>query len=156
MIVAPSTPEQWRQLATILQYHTGVHPSADLKLMGWLTDGLIKLVVGFNGFIGKVCQMHLTMTNDMHFSPREMLEACFKFAFEDMGCEMVLGVVSSANLAAMKYDTALGFKELYRIPGMHVDGADLVLLGLRKEECRYLDHVSRRPKEPADVHPTLS
>jgi hypothetical protein len=45
-------------------------------------------------------------------------------------------------------DLHLGFRELYRLPGMHDDGADLVLLGMTKSECRYINQaVKPQPEE---------
>lgn len=139
MIIYPSNPQQWSILATFLHKHTGVHPSADLKLVAWLDPVVnqLRLVVGMNGFIGKVCQMHVAM-QDYSYTPREMLQHTFHCAFNEYGCEKILGVVNSKNEKAMRYDLHLGFKEEHRLPGMHDDGGDIVLLSMTREACRYL------------------
>lgn len=143
MILAPQSPEQWSLLARYLAERVGIVPSADLKLMAWVEPnkgdadkGEIKMVVGFNGFLGRVCQMHVAMEPGFHFTPKAMLRECFAFAFEN--CDRVIGVVNSNNEAAMKYDLHLGFKELYRMPELHDDGGDIVILGMDQKDCKWL------------------
>ena len=67
----------------------------------------------------------------------------FNFAFGteegQAAREMIIGVVNSKNVAALKYDLHLGFKELFRIPKMHDDDGDVVILGMTRDECKYLD-----------------
>ena len=138
MIVLARTQREWSTLADFLQEHAGVALSMDLRMMGWVTDSELKIVVGFSGFIGKVCQMHLAMIPGFHFSPKAMLKAAFHYAFKDAKVEMVIGLVNSKNKEAMVYDKNLGFTELYRLPKLHDDGGDIVVLGMTKEQCRYL------------------
>ena len=141
MIVTHNNMTEWTALANFLQHYAFVPPSGDLKMIGWVVDDELKGVVGFNGFLGKVCQMHVAMAPDFRFSPKAMLKACFKFAFLERKCELVLGFVNSLNEAAMRYDEHLGFKELYRIPKLHDEGGDIVVFGLRKNDCKYLTMV---------------
>lgn len=138
MIVAPRTPEQAALTATFLEEYAGVQPSKDLVMIGWLEQDSLKIVVGMHGFLGKVCQIHIAFAPDWHFSPREMLRVVFNYAFVTRGCELLIGIVNSKNEQAMRFDAHLGFKELHRIPGMHDDGGDIVILGLRKSDCKYL------------------
>lgn len=140
MIVSPRTPQEWASMTGFLRHHAQVQPSPDMKCLGWVTDDTNKLVivVGLHGFMGGVAQIHLAFEPGWHFSPREMLRAVFDYAFNQTGREMLIGVVNSKNDSAMKMDLHLGFKELYRLPGMHDDGGDIVLLGMKKSECRYI------------------
>lgn len=147
MIVGPRTPEEWQALAGFLKHHAGVHPSADLQCIGWLDeDKKLVIVVGFNGFMGKVAQIHLAFADGWHFSPRAMLREVFKYAFETAKREMLIGVVNSKNEKAMRMDLHLGFRELHRLNGMHDDDGDIVVLGMTRSECRYLDE---KPVEAA-------
>ena len=123
-------------MAGLLFHKAGVHPGADLKLIGWVTDNELRCVVGFNGFVGKICSMHVGYNDGWHYTPKELLREAFRYAFEEGEREMVVGIVSSANEEAMRFDLHLGFKEIFRLPGMHLDG-DLVVLGMRKQDCRY-------------------
>jgi RimJ/RimL family protein N-acetyltransferase len=125
-------------MAAFLYQYSGVHPAADQRMIGWLVNDQLEIVVGFSGFMGKVCQIHIAMRPEFHFSPKRMLEETFRYAFNDCERELLIGIVNSENEKAMKYDEHLGFKELYRIPQMHDNGGDIVVLGMKKSECRYL------------------
>jgi RimJ/RimL family protein N-acetyltransferase len=143
MVIFPSTQQQQALLAAHLQALAGVQPCADMKALAWADEdedgnAVLRLVVGFTAFIGKTCQIHVAMTEGFHFTPKAMLEVVFDVAFNKLGIEKLLGVVNSKNEKAMNYDFRLGFKEEYRMPGMHDDGGDIVLLSMTREQCRYL------------------
>ena len=138
MIVIPRNPKEWQAATVFLGYHSHVAPSADMKIIGWTEEDHLKLVVGFNGFIGRVCQIHVAMASGYHFTPRKMLEATFDYAFNQLGREKIIGVVNSRNARALRYDLHLGFVEEHRMPGVHDDGGDLIILGMTRSQCRYL------------------
>ena len=139
MIVVPKTQNDWQAMTAFMRFHAGVMPSADMQCIGWVVNGGLVLAVSFNGFVGKVAQIHVAMAEGWHFTPRAMLREVFRYAFETAQLEMLIGILNSKNDRAMKYDLHLGFRELHRLPGMHEDGGDLVMLGLKKSDCRYLD-----------------
>jgi len=141
MIVAPKNQMEWGSMMQFLTHYTGVSPTMDTQLLGWVVNDDLKVVVGFNGFLGKICQMHVAMQPDFKFSPRELLKQSFKHAYTVRKCDMVLGIVNSFNHDAMRYDAHLGFKELWRLPKMHEEGGDLVVLGMTRAECKYLHDV---------------
>lgn len=123
-----------------LRHHASVQPATDTQCIGWVTDEQkLVIVVGLTSFLGSVAQIHVAFADGWHFSPRSMLRAVFDYAFNKAGREMLLGIVNSKNLKAMRLDLHLGFRELYRLPGLHDDGGDIVVLGMRKNECRYID-----------------
>ncbi len=138
MIIAPKNKEQWNLLAQFLQEYAGVKPSGDQQMMAWATDNRLQVVVGFNGFVGRVCQMHVAMTKGYAFTPRELLRAAFDFAFTALKVKKLVGIVDSANEKAMRYDKHLGFVEEHRMPGMHMEG-DLVVFGMTRDQCKYLE-----------------
>lgn len=138
MIVVPKTEKEYRFMANFLQAYAHVTPTADLQVMGWVTDDKLRLCVGFNAFLGKVCQIHVAMEPGFDYTPKEMLRSVFQAAFLDFQRELLIGIVNSNNEKAMKYDLHLGFKEVTRFPKMHDDGGDIVILSLAKEDCKYL------------------
>jgi hypothetical protein len=139
VVIYPQSNEQWNLLARFLKLRAGVEPSADLKLMAWAQDNAVKIVVGFNGFIGKICNMHTAYAEDWHFTPRDMLYKSFDYAFNFEGREKILGIVNSHNAKAMKFDAHLGFKEEHRLPGLHDNGGDVVILSMTRAQCKYLE-----------------
>jgi RimJ/RimL family protein N-acetyltransferase len=145
VIVYPQNYIMHKELAAFLEKYAFVKDSSDAKLIGWIDADTRKIlgVVGFNGFIGKVCQMHVAMLPGYGFTPRVMLEAVFRHAFETFGREMLIGIVNADNKRAMKYDQHIGFKESMRLPGMHDNGGDLVIMVMDKQDCRYLRREER-------------
>jgi hypothetical protein len=139
VIVVPQNPEQLFDMLEFLHTFSGVAPTGDTHVIGWVEGKDLRIVVGFNGWIGATCMMHVAMQPGWHFTPREMLSKCFRHAFTACERKLVLGIVNSQNERAIRYDEHLGFKELYRIPEMHDDGGDIVVLGMHKKECRYLN-----------------
>lgn len=138
MIVVPENRAEWEQMAGFMLEAAGVNPTMDARYIGWVSEKKLKMVVGFNNFLGRTCQMHVAMADGFGYTPRVMLAKCFDYAFNRANCLTVLGVVSSANERAVRYDTHLGFKELLRLPQHHEDGADMILLGMTRDTCRYL------------------
>src|SRR5262245_28090330 len=138
MLVAPSNNEQRATMFAFLQEYAQVIPSPDLQVLAWVkeaTDGpgpaQLKIVVGLNGWLGHVCQMHVAFAPGWTYSPRIMLQTVFKHAFDTNKRKLVLGIVNSKNEAALRYDLHLGFKELWRIPEMHDDDGDIIVLGMK-------------------------
>lgn len=139
MIVAPKTDHERQTMQAFMLFHAGVQPSADAQYIGWVAEGKLVIAVGFTGFLGKVCQIHIAFAPGWHFSPKAMLREVFRYAFHTAGREMLLGIVNSKNERAMRFDLHLGFREIHRLPGMHEEGGDLVVLAMKKSECRYLN-----------------
>lgn len=138
MIVRPSNQSEMNNAMELLRFSTGTVPSGDMQFFIWTRDSLPLMVVCFNAFIGKTCQMHVATKPGYKFTPRAMLDAVFKYAFIERGCERILAVVNSRNEPAMRYDQHVGFYEMMRMGGMHDDGGDMVLLAMDKAECKYL------------------
>jgi L-amino acid N-acyltransferase YncA len=145
MIVTPTTPQEWLTMASMLKEKAGVALTPTDVLIGWVYNDKLCIVVAFTSWLGKTCQMHVAMEEGYHFSPKDMLRECFKYAFGLAGREVVFGVVNSKHERTMKYDQRLGFKEVFRYPGMHEDGGDIVLFAMTKEDCKWLD------KEPENA-----
>ena len=139
MVVGAQTPEQKQLAADILFHELGVKSTCDLQAIFWVNPETMQpdWVIGFDSFIGKTCQIHV-VNRKKKYTPRALLKAVFEYPFEKIGIEILLGVVNSKNLEAMKYDQNLGFKEVNRFEGMHEDGGDIVLFAMKKEDCRFI------------------
>lgn len=96
----------------------------------------VGVAVGYNGFIGRTCCMHVVIQKPELMSPRVVREA-FEFPFLRCGLEAVLGMVDSTNQEALDFDRRLGFTEIARVPNGGLDG-DLVIFRMTRAECRWL------------------
>ena len=97
-------------------------------------DGGGEVVAGaiFDSFNGASVVAHVAA---QHVN-REWLRAIHWYAFDQLRVNCVLGIVSSDNEKALRFDKHLGFREITRIPNACPD-ADMVILTLTKEDRRY-------------------
>ncbi len=123
-------------LARWLCERIGYMPTPHIRCIGNVSkEGKILGVVGFDGWNGASCQMHVA--GEGNWVSRELIRATFDYAFNVAGLKVVLGLVPSSNDKALRFDRHVGFSEVARIKGGHPDG-DLVVLQLRREDCRFL------------------
>jgi RimJ/RimL family protein N-acetyltransferase len=96
----------------------------------------------YQGFTGASIRAHIA-----GFTPRwidrDMLWMMFHYPFEQLGVSKIIGHVHSTNLKALDFNRKLGFKEEARIEGVFRD-ADLVIMSMRREDCRWLERGKRR------------
>lgn len=84
------------------------------------------------------CEMHVAARPGAKWATREFLFHAFNYPFNEMGCKRVTGLVKEDNTQALKTNYRLGFKKEGVIrKGM--DDQDLILLGMLRSECRFLD-----------------
>lgn len=114
---------------------TFFNPECDQAIVRLEGDKLLGGVI-YQGYTGASIRMHVA-----GFIPRwidkDMLWMAFHYPFEQLGCSKVLGFVHSTNLKALDFNRKLGFKEEARITGVFRD-ADLVIMTMRREDCRWL------------------
>lgn len=108
----------------------GLHWSTDFRALARVVDSEIVGVVGYEGFTGTSCRMHMAGTG--RWISREFIRISFAYPFQTLGLNMVFGVIPSGNRVALDIDLRLGFTELIYVPGAHPDGG-LHFLQLTKE-----------------------
>lgn len=69
---------------------------------------------------------------------REFLRVAFNYPFKQLGCTRVSGLIRVDNHVALDFDTRLGFKREGVIRKGDYDGTDLVLMGMLREECKWI------------------
>ena len=105
--------------------------------IGQEKDGSLVAVIGYCGFRDKSCQMHVGSIGENWIS-KNLLWAAFDYPFNKLGVKVILATVASTNKEALKLDRHLGFVDKAYIEDAHEDG-DLVILAMRRENCRWLD-----------------
>lgn len=106
--------------------------SEDFRALARVKDGEIIGCVGYEGFTGTACMMHMAGVKPGWFN-RTFMRLAFNYPFEILGLKMVFGHVPSGNTKALEIDLRLGFKELIYIEGAHPDGG-IHLLQLKRED----------------------
>jgi RimJ/RimL family protein N-acetyltransferase len=108
----------------------------DFEALGRVVNGKLVGAVGFHGFNGASCFVH--MAGDPGWMTRGLMETAVRYAFVTRELNMIFGLVPSGNTKAREIDLRMGFEELQTIPGAHPDGA-LHLLVMKRENCRWLE-----------------
>jgi L-amino acid N-acyltransferase YncA len=115
----------------------GTQFSPYATFIGQEIDGAVKAVVAFDNILDKSCQMH-TAAIVPNWISKDLLWACFDYPFNILKVKVILASVASTNTEALKLDRHLGFVDKAYIEDAHIDG-DLVILAMRREDCRWLD-----------------
>lgn len=133
MIVSTPREALWVWVNTKL----GIPWSEDFRAIGALREDCLCAVVAYNGFTGRTCFMHSAI-DDPAVINRTFVKAIFDYPFNHCKLTHVLALVESSNTRAMKIDLRLGFKEVNRFEGAGLDGSDLVLLSMARNECKWI------------------
>lgn len=118
-------------------YYEGFQALGRLSMEGKLIG-----VVGYNGFYGKLCNIHSAGIGN--WICRRLLWMAFDYPFNQLGIVQLIGPVASDNAKALKLNEHLGFERLYTVKDGHAPGVDIIYMGMRKEQCRFVkgrDHV---------------
>lgn len=103
------------------------------KCIGLEKDGRLIAGVMCDWWNGASIYMHVA-GEGKRWLDREFLWFAFHYPFEQLKCNVVIGLVSSANEAALRFDRHLGFVESARIKHACPDG-DLVVLTITKDQA---------------------
>ena len=115
----------------------GMQFSPYATFIGQEIDGEVKAVVAFDNILDKSCMMH-TAAIVPNWISKDLLWACFDYPFNILKVKVILASVASTNEEALRLDRHLGFVDKAYIKDAHIDG-DLVILAMRRENCRWLD-----------------
>lgn len=115
----------------------GIPWSSDFRAIGVVKNDCLAAVVAYNGFTGRSCFMHSAI-DDPSVIGRTFVQAIFDYPFNSCGCTHILAQVEGSNARALDIDIRCGFKEIHRLERAALDGSDLVLLQLTRDECRWL------------------
>jgi len=131
------TTENQPHLRAWLGNILGIKFDDNTMCIGQEIDGEIGAVVAYTNFQDKSCCMHngALVPNWIN---KDLLWACFDYPFNKLGVKVILATVSSNNEEALKLNRHLGFIDKAYIEDAHIDG-DLVILAMRREDCRWLD-----------------
>jgi len=123
---------------------TYVH-GASTKCLTALSDtGKIQGVVIYDHITGTDCRLHVASDGSRRWLSREMLFWTFFVPFVQWNLRRITGIVHERNMQALKFDLNLGFVIEGRLRHTFDDGADGILLGMLREECRFLKFKPRK------------
>jgi RimJ/RimL family protein N-acetyltransferase len=102
--------------------------------IGLLSNGRLIAGVLYDHYNGASIAMHVA--GEGNWLTRDFLRICFHYPFEQLKVRKVIGMVSSANKQAQRFDEHLGFTLEATIKDAAPDG-DLLLYSMTREQCRF-------------------
>lgn len=128
--------DRQEELRDYLELHTKGHYELSMsRFIGLETNGKLVAVAGFDSYNGASMQVHLAITGRL---TRKFIRHVYNYAFNTAKVYKLVGLVSSTNEKALKFDFHSGFVEEGRVVGGYPDG-DIVILTMTRKQCRYLD-----------------
>ncbi|HEJ7283140.1 acyl-CoA N-acyltransferase [Serratia phage Parlo] len=115
----------------------GFEPRDDAKAIGWESSGVLRAVTLWDGFSVCDCNIHIASDGSGHWLSRPYLRASFMHPFVQWNMRRVTGLVPSKNSAALRFDLHLGFEREGIIRHALPDD-DIIVLGMLRENCRYI------------------
>lgn len=129
---------QWNDiLGDYFQRHAGGEYRQGAQCFGMLRDGKIIACVLFDGYNGASIYMHVA-SSERNWVTREYIRAVFDYAFRQLGCRVIIGLVAESNLKARRFDEHLGFILTGKIPDGCPDG-DLLIYTMPRNGCKWLE-----------------
>lgn len=113
-----------------------LNPAVDQVISRVADDGRLLGGVIYQNYTGASVGAHVA-SFDPHWLNQDMLWVIFDYPFNQLKVTKLLGQVMSNKEKVLDFDKRLGFKEEVRIPEVFPD-ADLVVLSMRREDCRWL------------------
>ena len=98
--------------------------------------GNVRGGVVYDGWTPNSVQCHMAV--DTPIAWRALIPHVFLYPFLESRRGILLGMVCSSNRRSLAAALHMGFREVGRVKDGHSRGEDMVLIEMRREECRYL------------------
>lgn len=104
--------------------------------------GRVLAMVGFDGWTPAAVWMHVAV--DAPHVARTLLRFAFDYAFRQCGKHHVMGLVRASKVGLLEMSRRAGFAEVARLRGGWAADEDMVILQMRRDECRWIPAATRR------------
>jgi RimJ/RimL family protein N-acetyltransferase len=111
----------------------------DAVSLGVVQDGKLIAGVVFNMYTESSICIHVAAEPGKHWLSRDFLFRTFAYPFLQLKCNRVTGLVRADNFKAQKLNENLGFVKEGILRCAEKDGTDVILYGMLKDECRWLE-----------------
>jgi len=118
-----------------------LNPAADKVISRTSNEGELLGGVIYESLISNCVFMHQAGFSKTWLSP-DMLWLVFHYPFCQLKVDKVCGTVPFSKQELVDFNCRLGFQVEARIKDAYKDG-DLVIMTMRKEDCRWLKHKPR-------------
>lgn len=109
------------------------------KAFGVLEDKQLIAGIVFNRYSYPDISMHVASDEKKSWLSKHLLFELFYYAFEVCKCFRVTATVDATKEAVLKFDKKIGFVQEGVKRKACMNGNDLIVLGMLRKECRFLD-----------------
>lgn len=106
--------------------------------------GRTRGMVAYDGWTKSAVQAHMAV--DTPIAWRHLIRPAFAFPFEQHGRSIIYAVIQASNQRSLQLAVHFGFVELHHYRDAWAVGEDIVVLEMRKENCRWLSGQSGEQK----------
>lgn len=96
-------------------------------------------------------QLHVAIDNPIILKNGRFQKEVFDYVFTQAGRSIAYAQVPSNFPKALRFDKKLGFEEVVTLKDAWADGVDIILLEMRKENCRWIEHEDIRSERTPDL-----
>jgi len=82
---------------------------------------------------------HVAISHPM--AMRQLPYEALDYVFNTCNKGMFLGIIAADNEKSWRFNTHLGFKEIYRIKDGYAKGVDYCVMQLLKEDCKHISKI---------------
>jgi hypothetical protein len=107
-------------------------------------DGEVLGMVGFDAWTENAVQMHVAIDDPGVMRSRRFVRDSFAYPFLQAKKGIIYTVTASDNERSLRFQRGLGFREAWRLQDGWNIGVDLVVMVMKRDECRWL---FRKPVE---------
>lgn len=118
-------------------------PFKDYSALGYVRENRLIAGVIYNHYTKSSICMHVYAVG-RNWLTKSFLFACFDYPFNQLGVNVITGLVAKKNKAARQFDEHLGFIYQGKIPHA-LPHDDLLIYTLIKRDCRWLSLGSKKP-----------
>jgi len=132
MVMAATVPDmQW----IVERTQCGLTPGA--RAIKAVDDsGRIRGMVAYDGWTLNAVQAHMAVDSPIVW--RSLTKPAFSYPFLEAGRGVILAAIPVGNAKSINLAKRFGFRDLLRIQDGWAVGEDLLMLEMRREECRWI------------------
>jgi RimJ/RimL family protein N-acetyltransferase len=126
--------------ARILQFinkHRPLEYIQGMRGIGLERDGELVCGIIYEGYNVQSIWSHIAAEPGSNWLNKEYLRFCCDYAFVTCKVKMILGYMEASNLQALRFAFHLGYKEEARIRNAAVDGGDILIVKMLRQDCLY-------------------
>lgn len=132
----------WDQPERVMQFvaaRTGEDCYRDYSAIGLERDGEIIAGVVYCAHSGPNVITHIASDGTRAWLTPAYLGAIFRYPFMQLRCARITAIVRADNADSIRFVVHLGFREEGRMRQAEADGTDLIIFGMLRSECRFIE-----------------